>query len=85
MSGPSPVTRCAFPRFSICAPIRYEFAEITSNKYYDWFVYHGYMMYGGADDRRGSGRRPSGISRRIQKPNSFTIDQIAIATDGAKS
>lgn len=51
----------------------YEFADVTSNTYYDWFIRHAYILYGAW-----------GIAAKfvatfkdfppIQKPNTFTID-----------
>ena len=51
----------------------YEFADITSNTYYDWFLYHDYILYGAyrvADMWAATFKE----FPPVQKPNSFTID-----------
>ena len=41
-----PFSRCACPRSSILRTDPYERADVTSNTYYDWFLYHAYIIYG---------------------------------------
>ena len=39
------------PKFFNLRTDPYEFADITSNSYYDWFLYHAYILYGAFGDR----------------------------------
>jgi arylsulfatase A-like enzyme len=51
----------------------YEFADVTSNSYYEWFIYHAYILYGAwsvADQFAATFKD----FPPIQKPNTFTID-----------
>lgn len=73
-----PFTRLRMPKLFNLRTDPFEFAETTSNTYWDWYMNHAFMMYG-----------ILAISQKwadtfkdfppIQKPNSFTIDD-AIAT-----
>ena len=51
----------------------YEFADITSNTYYDWFIHRDYILFGSfiVADKFAATFKDFPI---IQKPNSFTID-----------
>ena len=39
-----PFTRLRVPKMFNLRTDPYEFADITSNTYYDWFLYHGYFI-----------------------------------------
>ncbi len=47
-----PFVRLRVPKVFNLRTDPYEFADVTSNSYYDWFIYHAYFIYGGADRRR---------------------------------
>ena len=44
-SGRSRSRDCACPKIYNLRTDPYEFADITSNSYYDWFIYHAYILY----------------------------------------
>ena len=50
-SGPSRSRGCGLPKLFNLRTDPYEFADITSNTYYDWFIHHAYFIYGGDDGR----------------------------------
>ena len=52
----------------------YERADTTSNTYYNWFLYHAYMLYGSwaVMDKWAATFKEF---PPVQKPNSFTIDE----------
>ena len=68
-----PFTRLRLAKFFNLRTDPYEFADVTSNSYYEWVLYHAYILYGAM-----------AISQKfaetfkefpiIQKPNTFTID-----------
>ena len=51
----------------------YEFADVTSNSYYEWVLYHDYIIFGAfiLADKFAATFKDFPI---IQKPNTFTID-----------
>jgi hypothetical protein len=51
----------------------YEFADVTSNTYYDWFIYHDYIVYGAMAIANMWAETFKDFPP-VQKPNSFTID-----------
>ena len=59
-----PFTRLRVPKLFNLRTDPYEFADVTSNTYWDWYIRKGYMIYGGPEDRRKIRRRRSRISRR---------------------
>jgi arylsulfatase len=68
-----PFTRLRLPKLYNLRTDPYEFADTTSNSYYQWFIYHAYLLYGafiGADMFADSFKD----FPPIQSPNSFTID-----------
>ncbi len=68
-----PFTRLRLPKLYNLRTDPYEFADITSNTYYDWFIYHDYIVYGAlaiADKWAATFKD----FPPVQKPNSFTID-----------
>jgi arylsulfatase len=68
-----PFTRLRLPKVYNLRTDPYEFADVTSNSYYEWFLYHDYILFGAfaiADKWAATFKEfPA-----IQKPNSFTID-----------
>lgn len=78
-----PFVRLRLAKFYNLRTDPYEFADVTSNSYYDWLLHHAYILYGAM-----------AISQKfaatfkdfpiIQKPNSFTIDDaIKMMEDSA--
>src|SRR6478609_1982539 len=68
-----PFTPLRLPKIFNLRTDPYEFADVTSNSYYEWYLYHAYILYGAW-----------GIAAQfadtfkdfppVQKPNTFTID-----------
>ena len=52
----------------------YEYADITSNTYYDWFIRHAYIIYGAIAIMTKFNETFVDFPK-IQKPNTFTADQ----------
>ena len=52
----------------------YEFADITSNTYYEWFIRHAYIIYGAIAIMTKFNETFVDFPK-IQKPNTFTADQ----------
>ncbi|MBX9800115.1 MAG: arylsulfatase [Burkholderiaceae bacterium] len=80
-----PFTPLRLPKLFNLRTDPYERADITSNSYYEWFLYHAYILYGAyaiADKFAATFKD----FPPIQKPNSFTIDdaleKMASATAG---
>jgi arylsulfatase A-like enzyme len=80
-----PFTRLRLPKLYNLRTDPFEFADVTSNSYYDWFIHHAYIIYGAwniADKWAATFKE----FPPIQKPNSFTIDDalkvMAAATVG---
>jgi arylsulfatase A-like enzyme len=68
-----PFTRLRLPKVFNLRTDPYEFADVTSNSYYAWFIKHAYILYGAfsiADKFAATFKE----FPPIQKPNSFTID-----------
>ena len=82
-----PFTKLRLPKLFNLRTDPYEYADITSNSYYEWYLYHDYILYGAyaiADKWAATFREfPA-----VQKPNSFTIDHalamMSEATTGAQ-
>lgn len=78
-----PFTRLRLPKLFNLRTDPYEFADITSNSYYEWFLYHGYIIYGAwaiADKWAATFKD----FPPIQHPNSFTIDDaLKVMQDAA--
>jgi len=68
-----PFTRLRMAKIYNLRTDPYEFADITSNSYYEWMLYHAYIMYGAfiLADKFSATFKDFPI---IQKPNTFTID-----------
>ena len=80
-----PFTRLRLPKLFNLRTDPYEFADVTSNSYYEWFLYHAYILYGayGIADQWAATYKDF---PPIQKPNSFTIDDaISMLRDASTS
>ncbi len=78
-----PFTRLRLPKIYNLRTDPYEFADVTSNSYYEWFIYHAYILYGAyaLADKFAATFKDFPV---IQKPNTFTIgDAIAMMKDAA--
>ena len=79
-----PFTRLRLPKVYNLRTDPYEFADVTSNSYYEWFMYHAYILYGAwalADKFAATFKE----FPPIQKPNSFTIDDALAMMSSASS
>jgi len=68
-----PFTRLRLPKIYNLRTDPYEFADVTSNSYYEWYLYHVFILYGAyalADQFAATFKE----FPMIQKPNTFTID-----------
>ena len=81
-----PFTRLRLPKLFNLRTDPFEFADVTSNSYYEWFLYHDYILFGAfiiADQWAATFKE----FPPIQKPGSFTIDdalhKMSEATSGA--
>jgi len=78
-----PFTPLRLPKLFNLRTDPYEYADITSNSYYEWFLYHGYIIYGAwaiADKWAATFKD----FPPIQHPNSFTIDDaLKVMQDAA--
>jgi arylsulfatase len=68
-----PFTPLRLPKLFNLRTDPYEFADITSNSYYEWFLYHAYIIYGAWAVADGFAATFKDFPP-VQKPNSFTID-----------
>ena len=78
-----PFTRLRMPKLFNLRTDPYEFADQTSNTYYDWFMHHAYFIYAA---QAGAAKFVETFEDfpQIQKPGSFTIDDaIAKMSDAA--
>jgi len=68
-----PFVRLRVPKLFNLRTDPYEFADITSNSYYDWFLYHAYFLMIG---QTAMGKFVETFKEfpPVQKPNTFTID-----------
>ena len=75
-----PFTRLRMPKLFNLRTDPYEFADQTSNTYYDWFLHNAYFIYAA---QAGAAKFAETFKDfpPIQKPDSFTIDD-AIAKMG---
>ena len=78
-----PFTRLRLPKLFNLRTDPYEYADITSNSYYEWFLYHAYILYGAwalADKWAATFTE----FPPMQHPNSFTIDDaLKVMQDAA--
>jgi hypothetical protein len=79
-----PFTRLRLPKIFNLRTDPYEFADVTSNSYYEWYLYHAYILYGAfavADKFAATFKEfPA-----MQKPNTFTIDDALAKMSEASS
>jgi arylsulfatase len=68
-----PFTRLRLPKVYNLRTDPYEFADTTSNTYWEWFMRHAYLVYA-AQAIAGQFAATFKDFPPIQKPNSFTID-----------
>ena len=68
-----PFTKLRVPKLYNLRTDPYEFADITSNSYYDWFLYHDYLIFA-AQTIAARWADTFKDFPPIQKPNTFTID-----------
>ena len=68
-----PFTRLRMPKIFNLRTDPYEFADITSNTYYDWFLHNAYFIYA-AQTAAGKFAETFKDFPPVQKPNTFTID-----------
>ena len=81
-----PFTKLRVPKLFNLRTDPYEYADVTSNTYYEWFIRHCYMIYAATDI---AGRWAATFKEfpPIQKPNTFTLDDAlqamsSVATGG---
>ena len=78
-----PFTRLRLPKMFNLRTDPYEFADVTSNTYYDWVIYHGFLLMA-AQAIAAKFAETFKDYPPIQKPNSFTIDEaLAMMSDAA--
>ena len=77
-----PFTRLRLPKFFNLRTDPYEFADVTSNTYYDWYIHHVYVLYA-AQAIAAQFAATFKDFPPIQKPNTFTIDDAVKAMHGA--
>jgi arylsulfatase len=77
-----PFTRLRLPKFFNLRTDPYEFADVTSNTYHDWYIHHVYVLYA-AQFIAGQFAATFKDFPSIQKPNTFTIDDAVKAMHGA--
>jgi hypothetical protein len=68
-----PFTRLRVPKMFNLRTDPYEFADTTSNSYWDWIIHHAYFIYAA---QAAAAKFASTFKEfpAIQKPNTFTID-----------
>jgi arylsulfatase len=69
-----PFVRLRLPKLYNLRTDPYEFADITSNTYYDWFLHHDYIIFA-AQAIAGKFAETFKDFPPVQHPNSFTIDE----------
>jgi arylsulfatase len=69
-----PFTRLRLPKLFNLRTDPYEFADVTSNTYYDWFLHNAYFIYAA---QAGAAKFVETFKEfpAVQKPGSFTVDQ----------
>jgi arylsulfatase A-like enzyme len=68
-----PFTKLRLPKMFNLRTDPYEFADVTSNTYYEWFIRHVFIVYA-ATDIAGKWAATFRDFPPIQKPNTFTLD-----------
>lgn len=69
-----PFVRLRLPKIFNLRTDPYEFADITSNTYWDWVIHNGFFIYG-AQAAAAKFAETFREFPAVQHPNSFTIDQ----------
>jgi arylsulfatase len=77
-----PFTKLRVPKIYNLRTDPYEYADVTSNTYYEWFLRHAYVMYV-ATDIAGQWAATFRDFPPIQKPNTFTLDDALAAMSEA--
>lgn len=75
-----PFTPLRLPKLFNLRTDPYEYADITSNSYYEWFLYHAYIIYG-AWELAGKFAQTLKDFPRVQEPGSFTLDDALAKMD----
>jgi arylsulfatase A-like enzyme len=77
-----PFTRLRMPKIFNLRTDPYEFADVTSNSYYDWFLHNAYFIYAA---QAGAAKFAETFKDfpAVQKPNTFTIDDALKAMSEA--
>lgn len=70
-----PFTRLRLPKVFNLRTDPYEFADITSNRYWDWLLYNDYFIFAA---QAGAAKFAETFKEfpPVQRPNSFTIDDV---------
>ncbi|MGH7467653.1 MAG: arylsulfatase [Longimicrobiales bacterium] len=69
-----PFTPLRLPKFFNLRTDPFEFADVTSNTYWDWYLHHVYVMYV-AQAAAGKFADTFKEFPPVQRPNTFTVDQ----------
>jgi arylsulfatase len=77
-----PFTRLRLPKFYNLRTDPYEFADVTSNTYYEWYIHHVPLVYA-TQFIAGQFAATFKDFPPIQKPNTFTIDDAIKAMHSA--
>ena len=75
-----PFVRLRLAKFFNLRTDPYEFADITSNEYYKWLLYHAYILYGAMAIAQKFAETFKEFPI-IQKPNTFGIDDAIKAME----
>ena len=73
-----PFTKLRVPKMFNLRTDPYEYADVTSNTYYEWFIRHVFIVYA-ATDIAGQWAATFKDFPPIQKPNTFTLDDALAA------
>ena len=80
-----PFVRLRVPKIFNLRTDPYEFADITSNSYWDWMIHNGFLIYG-AQAAAAKFAETFKEFPAVQKPNTFTIDdameKMSLAASG---
>ena len=81
---PANGTRLRVPKLFNLRTDPYEYADITSNTYYDWFFHNAYFLYAA---QAGAAKFAATFKDfpAVQKPNTFTVDDALKAMSEAGS
>jgi arylsulfatase len=69
-----PFIRLRVPKMFNLRTDPYEFADTTSNTYWDWVIHHAYLIYGAQAAAKKFAETFKEFPA-IQKPNTFTLDE----------